>query len=292
MSPSEKTSRDQIVEIGRLMYANKWVASNDGNISARLDTDRLLITPTGISKGMMRPEHLVVVDFTGRKLEGDGEPTSEMGMHLAIYQQRSDVGAVVHAHPPFATGFAVAGRALDLALVPEVVVNLGAIPLAQYGLPGTCQLTQTLLPLIPFHDAILLANHGAVTYGATLNKALAHMETLEHVARIAIVAETLGGPRLLRTDDVDKLIGSRSRYGVASHLPDSIRPISHEENEAMQLAGDQDSVAKVRLRHIIRSELELRFASLCESAGYPLQLSRTDSPQSRLRRALMLKSRN
>jgi L-fuculose-phosphate aldolase len=290
MPSSEQQLRDQIVEVGRLIYENRWVAANDGNVSVRLGPNRFLITPTGVSKGMMRPEHLIVVDGEGRKVEGEREPTSEIAMHMAIYRERQDVGAVVHAHPPCATGFAVAGRALDLALVPEVIVNLGAIPLAEYGLPGTPELTKTLLPLIPTYDAILLANHGAVTYGADLSKALSHMETLEHVARIALVAETLGGPRLLRQGDVDKLIRSRDRYRVSSHLPDSVRPISREENEALQTAADTAPVARVRLRRMIRSELSVRFFNLLDSAGVRPLVERNVSPGSRLGRVLSLKS--
>src|SRR5581483_4021885 len=137
-----------------------WIAANDGNITIRLDDDRLLATPTGISKGLMQPEDLIVCDLNGSKLCGSRECTSELAMHLTIYQLRPDVRSVVHAHPPVATGFATAGRALNLGLLPEIVIGLGSVPLAGYGLPGTPELTDPMLPLIPRYDAILMANHG------------------------------------------------------------------------------------------------------------------------------------
>src|SRR5688572_3496759 len=168
MSFPESELRRQIVEIGKLLYQKGWVAANDGNISARLSPERMLATPTGVSKGLMREDDLIVCDMQGRKLEGRRERTSEILMHLTIYEARPDVQAVVHAHPPVATGFAVAGRALDQALLPEVIVNLGCVPLASYGLPGTGELSDTLRPYIGDYDALLMANHGAVAYGCDL----------------------------------------------------------------------------------------------------------------------------
>lgn len=206
--------RRQIVEIGRLAYQKGWVAANDGNISVRLGPDRILATPTGVSKGMMAPEDLIICDLSGAKVEGLRERTSEILMHTTIYQMRPDVQAIVHAHPPVATGFAVAGRPLNLAVLPEVIVGLGCIPLAGYGLPGTPELSEALKPFIPRHDALLMANHGAVCYADELMKAYFRMETLEHFARITLVAELLGGPRVLPQVEVDKLINARDRYGV------------------------------------------------------------------------------
>jgi len=214
MSCQHSDLRRQIVEIGRLAYQKGWVAANDGNISVRLGPDRILATPTGVSKGMMAPEDLIICDCDGNKVEGSRERTSEILMHMTIYEMRPDVQAIVHAHPPVATGFAVAGRPLNLALLPEVIVGLGSIPLAGYGLPGTPELSEALKPFIPSHDALLMANHGAVCYADELMKAFFRMETLEHFARVALVAELLGGPRVLPQHEVDKLIDSRGRYGV------------------------------------------------------------------------------
>jgi L-fuculose-phosphate aldolase len=222
MSLSEKEIRQQIVEVGRLAYAKGWVAANDGNITVRFGDNRLISTPTGMSKGMMREDDLVICDMRGAKVEGTRDRTTEIDMHVAIYQLRPDAGAVVHAHPPVTTGFAVARKPLDRALLPEVVLHLGAIPLAGYGLPGTPALADALRPLIPHHDAILMANHGAVCYGADLDKAYYKMETLEHFAHITFVAELLGGANVLPRSAVDELIRSRYRYGL--ERPASCQP--------------------------------------------------------------------
>lgn len=214
MSKSERELRQDIVEIGRLVYQKGWVAANDGNISIRLGTDRILCTPTGVSKGMMHVDDLIVCDMKGNKIEGRKERTSEIAMHLTVYEMRPDIGAVCHAHPPVSTGFASAGRSLNLALLPEVIITLGCVPLADYGLPGTPALTDPMLPYIPKYDAILMANHGAVCYGEDVWKAFFRMETMEHFARITLVAELLGGPTVLPKTEVDKLFDSRTRYGV------------------------------------------------------------------------------
>ena len=230
MSCKDKDPRRQIVEIGRLAYQKGWVAANDGNISFRLGPDRILATPTGVSKGMMEPEDLIICDLDGVKVEGERERTSEILMHTTIYAMRPDVNAVVHVHPPVATGFAVAGRPLNLALLPEVIIGLGSIPLADYGLPGTPELSEALKPFIPTHDALLMANHGAVCYAEDLMKAFFRMETVEHFARITLVAELLGGCRVLPRVEVDKLLDSRARYGVTCREgaePDS--PLTAED---------------------------------------------------------------
>ena len=187
MSKTEQEYRQEIVELGRLMYQKGWAAANDGNVTIRLDDHRVLCTPTGVSKGMMKPEDMCVCDMDGTLLEGPRSRTSEILMHLTIYRMRADVQAVVHAHPPVATGFAVAGRPLNLALLPEVVVNLGCVPLAEYGLPGTPELTRDMLAYIPCHDALLMGNHGAVAYGEDSRTAFFNMETVEHLAQVAAI---------------------------------------------------------------------------------------------------------
>lgn len=226
---SERDLRQSIVEIGRRMDEKGWIAANDGNISARLDAGRVLSTPARMSKGRMKPEDLVVVDMTGKKLEGARERSSEIAMHLAIYEMRSDVQAVVHAHPPVATGHAAAGKALNLALLPEVIVSLGCVPLADYGLPGTPELLGPMRPLIPSYDAILMGNHGAVAFGEDLQTAFSRLETVEHSARISLVAELLGGPRVLPRGEVDKLIQSRGRYGIATRAGGPNCPVAAED---------------------------------------------------------------
>lgn len=214
MTKTEREYRQDIIEVGRLVYQKGWVAANDGNISIRLDHERILATPTGVSKGMMHPDDLIIMDYEGNKLLGRKEGTSEILMHLTIYKMRPDIRSVVHAHPPVATGFAATGRSLNQALLPEVIIGLGCVPLAAYGLPGTPALTEPMIPLIPKYDAILMANHGSVCYGEDVWKAFFRMETVEHFARINLVAELLGGPTVLPREEVTKLFDSRTRYGV------------------------------------------------------------------------------
>lgn len=212
---NEQQLRADIVEIGKYAWQKGWVAANDGNISVRLgDTGTFLCTPTGISKGMMTPGDLIIVDTSGKKVEGTRERTSEIMMHLTVYAMRPEINAVVHFHPPLSTGFALAGRGLTEAILPEVIVNLGCVPLAPYGLPGTPALSESLKPYIPSYDAILMGNHGAVCYASDLWKAYFRMETVEHTARIALVAEQLGGAKVLPREEVAKLFDSRSRYGI------------------------------------------------------------------------------
>lgn len=217
MELTERELRQQIVDVGRKVYDKGWVAANDGNISFRLDVDRVLCTPTKVSKGMMSPDDMIVVDMAGKKIDGHRECTSEIAMHLTIYGLRPDIRSVVHAHPPTATGFAAAGRALDTALLPEVVICLGSVPLAEYGLPGTPALTNGMLPYIPKYDALLMANHGVVAYGTGVYDAFFKMETVEHFAKICFVAELLGGGRALPRREVEKLFESRERYGIVSN---------------------------------------------------------------------------
>jgi len=214
MVKTEREYRDDICKVGQLVFQKGWVAANDGNITIRLDTDRILATPTGVCKGMMQPDDLIIVDMKGNKVSGRLKGTSEIAMHTTVYGLRPDIRSVVHAHPPVATGYATAGRTLNLALLPEVIIGLGCVPLADYGLPGTDALTAPMLPLIPKYDALMMANHGAVCYGEDVFKAYFKMETMEHFARIQLVAELLGGPKVLPRVEVDKLLDSRTRYGV------------------------------------------------------------------------------
>jgi L-fuculose-phosphate aldolase len=216
MPKTEREYRQDIVDVGRMVWQKGWVAANDGNISIRLDQDRVLCTPTQVCKGMMQADDMIVCDMQGNKISCTRERTSEIMMHLTIYNLRPDIRSVVHAHPPVATGYAAAGRSLNLALLPEVVLGLGCVPLAAYGLPGTPELTDPLLPLIPKYEALLMGNHGAVCYGEDLYKAFFRMETVEHFARISLVAELLGGAQVLPKLEVDKLLEARARYGITT----------------------------------------------------------------------------
>lgn len=208
----ERQHRQEIVQFGRRMHEQGFVAATDGNLSVRLDERRLLITPTCMSKGVMRPSDIVVVDMQGNLVAGKRKVSSEIAMHLLIYRLRPDVRGIVHAHPPTATGFAASGFGLSRPLVCEVVVALGSVPLARYGTPGTPELSEALEPLIPGHDAILMANHGVVTYGASLENAFMKMETVEHFAKISLVAHLLGHEQPLGEEEVEKLVQARHRY--------------------------------------------------------------------------------
>jgi L-fuculose-phosphate aldolase len=216
---TEGQLRADIVEVGRRMYARGYTASNDGNISVRLGSDRLLMTPKSVCKGFMTPDMMCITDLDGRKLAGDRDPSSEMQMHLEVYRQRPDVNAVVHAHPPVATGFAVAGIPLDRAVLAEVVTTLGSVPIADYATPSTKELPDAVRKYVKAHDGMLLANHGALTLGTDLFAAYYKMETIEHFARISLVARLLGGERLLSRDEVFRLQGLRGMYGIAAPAP-------------------------------------------------------------------------
>ena len=211
----EHEQRHEIVRIGKLLHGNGFVAATDGNISVRLDDRTVLATPTGISKGMMSTEDLVTVDMNGKRMDGFRDVSSECAMHLTIYGMRPDVRAIVHAHPPTATGFASAGMSLDQALVSEIVLSLGAVPLARYATPGTRALCDSLEPFIPEYDAILMANHGVVTYGEDLQTAYMHMETVEHFAKIALVTFQLGRQDVLSDANVRELRALREKYRAA-----------------------------------------------------------------------------
>ncbi len=203
-----------------MAHQRGYVAATDGNLSVRLDHDTVLCTPTAMSKGMMEPEDLVVVNLAGKKVTGHRNVSSEIAMHLLIYRLRQDVRGIVHAHPPTATGYAAAGLPLNQALISEIVLALGCIPIAKYGTPGTPELTEALEPLVPQYDAILMANHGVVTYGEDLLRAYMKMETVEHFARIAMVTHLLGGAQLLSREDVSKLMVVREKYeGTTTAAP-------------------------------------------------------------------------
>jgi L-fuculose-phosphate aldolase len=220
MSPRvEDAFRADIVEVGRRMYARGYVASNDGNISIRLDDNTILTTPKSVSKGFMTADMMVVVDLDGKKLRGTRDASSELLMHLEVYKNRPDVHAVVHAHPPTATGFAVAGIPLDRAVLAEVITTLGSIPIAEYGTPSTPELPAAVRKYIKAHDGLLLANHGALTIGPDVYAAYYKMETIEHFAKISLVTRQLGREHLLSREEVERLQQLRGNYGIKAPAP-------------------------------------------------------------------------
>ncbi len=210
MGANGPQAHGDICEVGRRLYLLGFVAAAAGNISTRIGDDRVLCTPTGVSKGFMTEEMLGVCDLEGNKVVGDLEMSSEILMHLEIYKVRRDVDAVVHAHPPTATGFAAAGLDLPACVLPEIVVGLGAIPLAPYGTPGGPEIFEPMRSFVEKHDAVLLANHGAVALGRDVMDAHFKMEMIEHFARIALVSHQLGGANTLTREQVAELA---ARFG-------------------------------------------------------------------------------
>ena len=210
----EREIKEQIIEAGKRLYQKGFVASNDGNISSRVDEYSLIITPTGVCKGDMRTDQLLKVDNDGKVIYGDMKPTSEMKMHLAVYKARKDIKAIVHAHPPKATAFAVAHIPLDKIILPEAVISLGAVPLSEYGTPSTDEIPRSVEKVISEADAVLLANHGALTTGVNVMEAYFKMETIEHFATISLLARSLGGEVELNEEQANKLFKLKSEvYG-------------------------------------------------------------------------------
>ncbi|HXY15008.1 MAG TPA: class II aldolase/adducin family protein [Terriglobales bacterium] len=244
----EQHARD-ICVAGRWMYEHGYIVASEGNLSVRLSDGRILTTPTCMNKGMLSPEDLVVTDLEGKQLAGNRKVSSELAMHLLFYRMRPDVNAVCHAHPPTATGFAVAGRGLTKALLPEVVVGLGQVPLVQYATPGTPELSAALEPFVPHYDALLLANHGAVTCGPDLLTAFFRMETIEHCAKITLAAELAGGPMLLSGREVAKLMAARPRYFVSPPPGGGAElPMTSDSGES---AGDHVTLTRSELDALI-----------------------------------------
>ena len=208
----EEQLRRDMMRFSRWLSRLNFTPGTSGNLSVRLAGERLLVTPTGMSKGLIRASDMVVVDMGGRLIRGTRNVTSEIGMHLAIYERRTDVHAVVHAHPVTATAFACSGRALDELLCQEAVITLGRVPLACYATTGTDEVAESLLPHVDTHDAVLLENHGAVTYGTTLQDAFFKMETLEHIAQIALVAHQVRSAQPLRPEQVKRLQFAKLKY--------------------------------------------------------------------------------
>ena len=201
-----------IVEVGKLLYDRSYVVASDGNVSIRLGENTVLATPTMTSKGRMTEDDLALTDMDGKTLS-DRRASSELAMHLLIYKMRPDIQAVCHAHPPHGTAFAVAGLAIDKPILSEVILTLGCVPLTDYGTPSTDELTEAMKPFVPHHNALLMANHGAVAFGEDLWQAFDRLETLEHTARIAILAKALGGANDLPQDAIKKLIEIREKAG-------------------------------------------------------------------------------
>lgn len=213
--------KDMMCDVCHKMWQLGWVAANDGNVSVKLDDGTFLATPTGISKSFITPEKIVHIDKDGNVLEANGDyrPSSEIKMHLRCYAEREDVGAVLHAHPPVATGYAVANVPLDEYSMIETVIAIGSIPVTPYGTPSTYEVPDAIAPYLGEHDVVLLQNHGALSVGADLLTAYYRMETLELFAKISLNAHLLGGAKEISRPNIDKLISMRANYKVTGRHP-------------------------------------------------------------------------
>jgi L-fuculose-phosphate aldolase len=211
----ETAAREAIVRVCRRLYSAGLIAGQDGNVSVRCGDGRILVTPSCMSKVDVEPDDLVVLDADGRHVAGERRASSEVAVHLRIYARRSDVGAVVHAHPPTATGFAVAGEGLAADVLPEIILLMGSVPLVPYATPGTTALADQFEPFLAGHEAFLMANHGATTVGPTVAIAHQRMESVEHAAKILLTARLLGRTDRLSSEQVraleERRDGDRSR---------------------------------------------------------------------------------
>ena len=246
--------KKQICEIGKRIYDKGMVASNDGNISVKLNDNEFLCTPTGVSKGFMTPEYICKVDRNGKVLQANGnfKPSSEIKMHMRVYKERPDVGAVVHAHPLYATGFAIAGIPLTQPIMPEAVISLGCVPIAEYGTPSTEEIPDAVSKYLQSFDAVLLENHGALSYSDNLLNAYHKMESVEFYARLLYISKQLGGPKELSEQQVQRLYEIRRQFGMKGKHPADLCPNAQDGKPSCHGCGgncscgsDKDLVAEI-----------------------------------------------
>ena len=218
---NEQEIKELMCDIGRRVYNRGMIAANDGNFSVKLNDNEFLCTPTGVSKGFMTPEYICKVDAKGNVIEANPgfRPSSEVKMHMRVYEKRPDVKAVVHAHPSYATAFAIAGIPLTQPIMPEAVVSLGAVPLAKYGTPSTDEVPDSIEEFLECYDQVLLANHGALTWGQDLLTAYHKMESVEFYAELLYKAKMLGGPKEFTPDQVERLYEIRRKLGFTGKHP-------------------------------------------------------------------------
>jgi L-fuculose-phosphate aldolase len=211
--------RKEMVEICKLIYSRGLVVATDGNISARLGENEILITPSGKSKGMVETQDLVVIDLEGKKISGNMSPSGEFRLHTMVYKERPDINAVVHAHPPYSTAFSVAGISLIQCVLPEVVITIGGVPLTEYATLYTEELPLSIKKYIKDFNALLLKNHGVVTVGENLLSAYHRLEKVEHMAQIIYLAKNLGNVDVLSKEQLESLIKVKESLGLNSSLP-------------------------------------------------------------------------
>ena len=218
---TELEIKELMCEIGKRVYNRGMVASNDGNFSVKLNDNEFLCTPTGVSKGFMTTEYICKVDAKGNVLEANPgfKPSSEVKMHMRIYEKRPDVKAVVHAHPIYATAFAINGMALEDPIMPEAVLFLGGVPLAKYGTPSTMEIPDAIEEFLPYYDQVLLENHGALAWGADILSAYHKLESVEFYAELLFKSRMLGNPQNLNQEQVEKLYDIRRNMNLPGKHP-------------------------------------------------------------------------
>lgn len=248
----EQTARRQIAEMAREIYARKLSGAADGNLSVRLQDGRLATTPTGVHKGRMRPEDIVIVDQNG-VTQGPGKPSSELALHLAAYAARPDVNAVIHAHPPMAIAYQLAGGQLSEVLVSEVVFACGQIATAPYTTPTTQQVPQMLAPFLRCYDVMLMARHGSVTLGPDLDTALVRLDALEHTALIYCTVKMMGGAQPIPPQEVDKLFAIARPQTPPYRQPENTCP-QPEPPDRRALAGADEALVRAVLQALGRHE--------------------------------------
>lgn len=236
---SEYEIKKEICEIGKRIYNRGMVAANDGNISVKLNDNEFLCTPTGVSKGFMTPDYICKVDKDGNVLQANGnfKPSSEIKMHMRVYAQRPDVKSVVHAHPTYATSFAIAGIPLTQPIMPEAVIALGCVPIAEYGTPSTMEIPDAVEKYLQHYDAVLLENHGALAYSDSLLAAYHKMESLEFYAELLFKSRLLGGPKELSQSQVERLYEIRRQFGMTGKHPADLCPNAKEGKKSCHSCG-------------------------------------------------------
>jgi len=236
---NEYEIKKQICDIGRRIYNRGMVAANDGNISVKLNDHEFLCTPTGVSKGFMTPDMICKVDENGKVIQATApyKPSSEIKMHMRVYKRRPDVMSVVHAHPMYATSFAIAGQALTQPIMPEAVIALGCVPLAKYGRPSTEEIPDSIEEFLPYFDAVLLAQHGALTWSDSLLNAYMKMESVEFYAQLLYQAKVLGGPKEFTPQQVEELYEIRRKFGMKGRHPANVCVAAREGKPSCHSCG-------------------------------------------------------
>ncbi len=243
--PSAYDAKEQIIDIGKRMFDKGFVAANDGNISCKISPDEILTTPTGVSKGFMTPEMIIKMNINGESGEyGKYKPSSEVKMHLRVYQENPSVMAVTHAHPPIATSFAIAGIGLDLPIITEALMALGSVPVAKYATPGTEEVPDSVAPFCRDYNAVLMANHGALTWGDSLMQAYYRLESVEYYAMITMYTENIIGKyNCLSCDQVKPLMEIRKKLGITGGGAPACAPVATNDRDVMPMSGRMDGEA-------------------------------------------------